>query len=89
MCERRKDFKRFFRFLDLFLFRHMLQCPHIVEPVRKFDQDHAHVFCHGDNHLPVVFSKFFFFRFIFNLTKFRDAIDEHGHVWTKIVRQLL
>ena len=49
--DRRIDIHRFPCDALLFLRRHMLECPHVVQSVRQLDHDDADVLCHGKKHL--------------------------------------
>mmetsp|Transcript_7523 Transcript_7523/g.17190 ORF Transcript_7523/g.17190 Transcript_7523/m.17190 type:complete len:361 (-) Transcript_7523:92-1174(-) len=54
VCERREDVERLPRDGLLLVRRHVLQRPHVVQPVRELDDDDPEVLAHRDEHLPQV-----------------------------------
>ena len=76
---------------DLFLLLrcHRLERPHIVEPVRQFDQNHADVLCHRQEHLAVVFHLLFFFGLILDPAQFGDAVNQAGNLPAEFLFNLL
>ena len=57
--DRRINIHRLPGFLLLFRRSHKLQRAHIVKPVRKFDNDHSNILCHGKKHLAQILSLYF------------------------------
>ena len=49
VCYGRIYKERFARYFELFALRHGIQCAHIVEPIRNFDQNDAYIVVHRDN----------------------------------------
>ena len=59
MGDRGIDLQSLLRNAPLFFFRLKLECPHIVEPIGKLDDDGANVLGHGNENLPMVFGSEF------------------------------
>lgn len=89
MRQGRIDFKGLAGNPFLFIGRHVFHGPHIMQTVRKLDQDHADILCHGKEHLPIVFDLLLLAGNIFNLAEFGDAIDESCHFKAKNIGQLV
>jgi hypothetical protein len=74
--ERRVDLERLLRLLDLFLLAEVLDLAQVVQPVRELDEDHADVFRHRDDHLPVVLRLRLLARLELHARQLRDPVDE-------------
>ena len=61
----------------------MLKGPHIVQSVRKFYQDHPHVFSHREEHLSEILGLRVFTGLEFYLAQFCQALNKEGYVLTK------
>ena len=91
VCDRRIDLERLLRLLDLLLAAEVLDRPHVVQPVRKLDQDHPRVLGHRHDHLPVVLDLRLLTARKLNPRQLRDALYESGDVLTELgldVREL-
>ena len=67
MRQGRIDFKGLAGNPFLFIGRHVFHGPHIMQTVRKFDQGHADILCHGKEHLPIVFDLLLLSREIYSI----------------------
>ena len=85
----RVDFQGFRRDPFLLVHRHVFHGPHVVQPVRQFDQDHPDVLGHGQEHFPVVLHLLFFPGDVFDLSQFGDPVHQHGHFPAEDVLQLV
>ena len=73
------DFERFARDALAFFRMHGIQRTHVVQPVGEFDQHHAHVACHRQQHLAEIFRLRFFLGIELDAVEFRNAVDQFGH----------
>ena len=67
------DIHRLLRFLFLLLRLHVLQSTHIVEPVRKLDQNNPNILCHGQKHFSQIL------RLQFHLVSGVGQLPQFGH----------
>src|SRR5260370_35953202 len=51
VCQRSVQVDRFRGYSQLFVARHTVKRPHVVQAVRQFDQDHAYIFTEREKHL--------------------------------------
>ena len=74
----------------LFFWLHILHGAHIVKTVRKFDQNHADILCHCEEHLTKVLRlHFHFIRRPVQLCQLGNAIHKEGHFFAEDLRQFL
>ena len=84
MRNRRVNFQGFQRNVALFLRRHVLQRPHIVQAVGKFDDDNANVVAHRQQHFANVFRLKFLFGCQRHFAEFCNAVHKRGNVVAEV-----
>ena len=67
MSQRCEDFQGFLSNTLLLITAHMLQGPHIMQTVPQFNNYHAYILSHSQNHLTIVFQLLIFFSMILKL----------------------
>ncbi len=82
------DFQRFAGDSRALLRLHDLQCAHVVQPVGEFDQDYAHVACHGEQHLAEILCLRLFLGLELDPVELGDAIHEISDVFSELVADL-
>ena len=73
------DFHSFQGFLLLFGRGLVFHGPHVVEPVRNFDENYPDVLTHGDEHFPEVLHLLVFLGGVLNPGQFADAFHQVGN----------
>ncbi|MNL37851.1 hypothetical protein D3C87_1600240 [compost metagenome] len=86
--KRRIDFKSFKSDALLFIKRHVVKRPHIMQTIGEFHQNHAHVFTHSHDHLANIFALFFVTVFKLHLTDFSHAIHKMRDHFTKLATNI-
>ena len=77
--QRRIDIHGLQRFFPLLIFRQILECAGVVQPVRQFDDDDPDIFGHGNEHLAQVLHLGLFFAAVDDLAQAGDAVDQVCH----------
>ena len=76
--------------LSLFLRLHILESPHVVEPVRKLDQNHPDILGHSQEHLSQVLRlQVHLVLGIGQLAQLGNAVDKQGNLGIKDLTDLL
>ena len=74
-------------FFGIFLLPFRRQVPeraHVVQPVRKLDQNYPQIFSHSQKHLSDVFCLLFFLRQSWKLLQLGDAVYEKGYLLAEL-----
>ena len=87
--ERRVYFKRLARYRKLLLAAVGRNSAHIVQAVRKLDEDNADIFRHDDEHLAQVLSLVFLDRLELELSELRHPVDERHDILAETLLELL
>ena len=87
--DRRIDIQRLARHLLLALLGQEIQRTHVVQPVGKFDDDHADVLRHRDEDLAEVFGLLLFLRFEDDLVELCDARNERQNAFAELAADVL
>ena len=88
MRKRRINLKSFSRFKSLFFGRHVFKRAHIVQPVGKFYQNNADIFCHCKKHFAQRFYLLLFLVCKLDFVKLCYAFDKHGNIVAETRRNL-
>ena len=78
--ERSIDIERLLGDARAFLLRHVVQRAHIVQPVGKLDEQHAHIFGNGKQQLAEIFGLRGFLRHEIELLDLRQTIDQRADI---------
>ena len=81
--ERRVDFQRLPGDALLFFPPEYAESTHIMQAVRQFDDHHADILRHGEEHLTEVFKLLVFLVLVMELGEFRHAVYQEGHIVAK------
>ncbi len=88
VCNRRIDFNGFQRNIPLFLRRHKIEGPHVVESVRKLDDNDADILIHRQQHFSQVFRLKFLFGGKRHLAELGNAVHKRGNLAAEFRLQL-
>ena len=84
VSNRSVNLKGFERFFSLFMRRHMLECTHIVQSVRKFNNNYTDILVHGNKHFAYIFSLNFLTGGKRNLSQLCYAVNQQCHIVAEI-----
>ena len=89
VCDRRIYFQSFTGNLLLFCLTHVLQCPHIVKPIGKLDQNDTHILGHGNENLTVVAGQILLLVLEFQSTNLSNRLNQRCDLITEQTRDIL
>jgi hypothetical protein len=63
----------------------VLEGPHVVQAISQFDEHHAHIVNHGEQHLADILRLLFFPRHIADMRNLGQAFDQVGDFFAKVI----